>query len=95
VSLRRVVVYPSQLVHWGTPRPAVSLAATLFPDQYRPPTVEEEGEDDWHYWKTLCGKEVIGHPNDEFYPEVTCRACLRSFERGRKTYAELANRFGA
>jgi hypothetical protein len=92
VSLRRVVVYPSQLVHYATPRPPVSLAALT---GGHVPTVEEIGEDDWHSWRTICGRDVIGHPNDEFYPEVTCRSCLKAFARAQKTYSDLATRFGA
>jgi hypothetical protein len=87
--MRRVVVHPNQLVHYATPRPTT----TLFGDAISL-TEQRIREEEWHYWHTICGKDVIGHPNDEFYPEVTCRACLRSFERARKTYAELEGRFG-
>jgi hypothetical protein len=85
MALRRVAVHPNQLVHWAKPR---STELSKWVD------MSDLTEDEWWTWHTICGKDVIGHPNDEFYPEVTCRSCLRVFGKAQKVYRDLERRFG-
>lgn len=77
-----IINYDSWKVHYASAR-RMDIAELLPP--------EEVVSEYWFYWRTLCGKDLIGHQTDA--EPVTCGSCLRVFERGRKTYVQLTEKF--
>lgn len=63
------------------------LARTLPP--------EDVTAENWFHWRSVCGRDLIGLalPDDDDLP-VTCDQCLSIFERDRRRYAELVERWG-
>lgn len=77
-----IINYDSWKVHYASARK--SSYADLLP----PKDLDSEY---WFYWRTLCGRDLIGHKVDN--ETVSCQSCLKAFERGRKTYVQLTERF--
>lgn len=83
MALFKVINYDSWKVHYATAR-REDLAQGLPP--------EEVTADSWFHWKTVCGRELIGHASEDH--EVNCLACLKAVERAARTYADLNARLG-
>jgi hypothetical protein len=87
VSLHKVINYgkPMWVVHWA--KASNEELAKRLP-------AEDVTADTWWHWRSLCGKDLIAHLVTIEEYEVSCKACLRAYEKGKRQAEELAARFG-
>lgn len=60
------------------------IAARLDPEDVTP--------DSWFHWRTVCGKELIGHRMIGY--DANCTRCVKALENAQKTVADIRERFG-
>jgi hypothetical protein len=80
----KIINYDSGKVHY---------ARAARGDIARMMAAEDVSAESWYHWRTVCGRELIGHSIDQELP-VSCTRCVRGFEKAQKTYADLNERFG-
>ena len=88
MPVHKVINYDSGLIHWARASND-ELAKRLPPEDV---TLET-----WWHWRSICGKDLIARATEETMyvgDNVTCRACIKAYEAGRKKAEELAARFG-
>lgn len=87
-----MALYP--VINYGQSRWVVHYAKGRIPKDFlgRDIVPDEVTAEEWHYWRSLCGKDLIARVTES--NPVDCQTCLKAYEKGQRQAAELVERFG-
>lgn len=83
MSLYRVIPSDGTRVH---------LARAMREDLAKILPADSVTPDNWYYWRTVCGKDMIGHRTTLM--DADCPRCRQALDRAMVTVENIRARFG-